>query len=104
MILWVDQNLPPVLAEWLRAKGHDAQHVRGLGLDQADDIGIATNAMAAGATIISKDDDFAFKGPPPTVLVRIGNVTNPKLISRFEAVWETIEAALEAGETLIEVF
>lgn len=104
MILWVDQNLPPSLAAWLRARGHEASHVQDLGLDAVDDTDIAARAVLAGAVIISKDDDFAFKGPPPTVVVRLGNVTNPKLINRFEAVWEIIENAMWAGETFIEVF
>ncbi len=104
MILWVDQNLPPSLAAWLCARDHEASHVQDLCLSAVDDTEIAALAVLAGSVIISKDDDFAFKGPPPTVVVRLGNVTNPKLINRFEAVWETIEAALEAGETFIEVF
>ena len=104
MILWIDQNLPPSLAAWLRARGLEASHVQDLGLDAVDDADIAARAIVARAVVISKDDDFAFKGPPPTVVVRVGNVTNPKLINRFEAVWETIENALEAGETFIEVF
>ena len=104
MILWVDQNLPPALAEWLRTKGLEARHVQDLGLHSVDDIDIVSKARKAGATIISKDSDFAFKGPPPTVIVRLGNVMNATLIARFEDVWPVIQNALDAGETFVEVF
>lgn len=103
MILWVDQNLPPALADWLRTQGHNAKHVQELGLHNVDDIDIATKAVTEGATIISKDSDFAFKGPPPTVVVRLGNVTNARLIARFEGAWPSILSALQAGETYVEI-
>lgn len=103
MILWVDQNLPPALADWLSAQGHSASHVKDLSLDAVDDVVIASKAISAGASILSKDDDFASQGPPPTVIIRLGNVTNTRLITAFEQYWPDIEAALEAGETLVEL-
>ncbi|MCI4644638.1 MAG: DUF5615 family PIN-like protein [Hyphomonadaceae bacterium] len=103
MILWVDQNLPPALADWLTAQGHSATHVKDLGLDAVDDVVIASKANTTGATILSKDDDFASQGPPPSVIIRLGNVTNTRLIAAFERHWPSIEAALEAGETLVEL-
>ncbi len=32
----VDQNLPSILAEWISQQGHEAKHVRLLGLAEAD--------------------------------------------------------------------
>lgn len=103
MILWIDQNLPPALARWLSGKGHDAHHVMDLGLDAVDDTVLAQRAIFQGAAILTKDDDFAYKGPPPSIIVRLGNVTNAVLINVFEQHWESIEAALGSGETLIEL-
>jgi len=103
MILWDNQNLPPSLADWLRTKGHEARHVQELGLHNVDDIDIAARALTEDATIISKDSDFAFKGPPPTVVARLGNVTNARLITRFEGAWPSILSALQAGETYVEI-
>ena len=84
MILWVDQNLPPALAVWLFEQGHEATHVRDLSLAEASDVDIANRAIAARAVILTKDDDFAFDGPPSSVIVRLGNVTTSRLIDAFE--------------------
>jgi predicted nuclease of predicted toxin-antitoxin system len=102
MKFWVDQNLPPALARWLTLRGHDAAHVLELGLDCASDQSILAGAIAAGAAILTKDEDFAFSGLPPKVIVRIGNVTNTRLITAFEAHWPGIHKALLDGETLVE--
>jgi predicted nuclease of predicted toxin-antitoxin system len=102
MKFWVDQNLPPALARWLTLRGHDAAHVLELGLDCASDQSILAGAIAAGAAILTKDEDFAFSGLPPKVIVRIGNVTNARLLAAVALHWGTIENALLSGETLVE--
>jgi len=33
----LDMNLPPMVADWLRSVGHDAVHVRELGLGDVPD-------------------------------------------------------------------
>jgi predicted nuclease of predicted toxin-antitoxin system len=33
----LDMNLPPALAEWLRSEGHDAVHIREIGLAHLPD-------------------------------------------------------------------
>jgi predicted nuclease of predicted toxin-antitoxin system len=54
----VDAQLPPAVARWLRDAGHDAQAVREAGLREAEDDAIWKHALAAGAAIITKDEDF----------------------------------------------
>lgn len=103
MIFLIDQNLPPALAGWLREKGLEALHVREIGLRDKADAEIVTVAAQNGYTVITKDDDFAFHGQPPVILVRIGNVTNPRLLTAFERAWPGIQAALQSGETLVEL-
>jgi predicted nuclease of predicted toxin-antitoxin system len=103
MICLVDQNLPPALAAWLRSSGVPAVHVSEAGLADRADADIVAMARTNNYTIISKDGDFAFSGPPPVVWVRLGNVTNARLLQAFEASWSGVRAALESGETLVEI-
>lgn len=104
----VDQNLPVVLAEWLAAAGHQADHVRLLGLAEADDLAIARLAISSGAIVITRDGDFRrLAAPPPggpqVVWVRFGNTTNPYLLQAWSVLWPAVEAALRQGEGLVEV-
>lgn len=104
----LDQNLPVVLAKWLEERGHEAEHVKRLRLQEANDLDIAARAMRAGSIVITKDADFQrLAAPPPrgpqVVWVRLGNTTNPQLIEAWESLWPAIEQALTDGEPLIEV-
>ena len=44
----IDNNLSPLLAEALKAAGHDAVHVRDLGMQAAPDEAVLERAHAAG--------------------------------------------------------
>lgn len=101
----VDQMLPVWLADWIGENGHDADHVRRIGLASADDTRVAGAAQARGAVLITKDGDFAQPPGPgvPVVWVRFGNTTHTGLSMRWSGVWPEIIEALEAGETLVEV-
>jgi predicted nuclease of predicted toxin-antitoxin system len=104
----VDQNLPVVLADWIRANGHSADHVRTLGLANGSDHEIAAIAVRTSAIVITRDADFArlTLGPatsPRVVWVRIGNTTNPDLFERWARAWPEVEAALTNGDALVEV-
>lgn len=55
----VDNALPPRLAVLLRAAGHQARHVRDIGLQHADDDTIFDRAVADQCVLISADTDFA---------------------------------------------
>ena len=56
---------------------------------------------------MTKDEDFAVHRilhPGPSVVwVRVGNTRRAELVKRFDAELPTIVAALERGETLIEL-
>ena len=73
---------------------------------QTPDADIAACAVAEGLVLVTKDDDFALRHPPGgynLVWLRCGNITNRALRAWLDERWEPLLAALETGETLIEV-
>lgn len=104
----VDAQLPPALAEWLAARGHEAEHVADREMQAASDGAIWDYALATSAVIVTKDEDFAKRkvlttAGPVVVWIRLPNTRRRDLLIWFETVMPQILAALERGETLIEV-
>jgi predicted nuclease of predicted toxin-antitoxin system len=104
----VDQQLPPALIGWLTAHGHEAEHVRDLGLKEAPDAEIWAHAKEAAAIILTKDEDVAARRAraqqgPAVVWRRFGNATRAALFGRLEDAWADIEAALASGAPVVEV-
>ena len=89
--------------------GHDAVHVAEISLESASDQTIWRRAVGLGAALVSKDEDFVTmraltrEAAPPVIWVRIGNVSRRVIIERFLALLPSIIAALERGETIIEI-
>lgn len=107
--IWVDAQLSPALAGWLRRTfGADAHAVRDLGLRDAEDPAIFARARAAGAAVLTKDSDFVEllerHGPPPQVVwLTCGNTSNAYLRQLLTTAWPRAGALLAAGEPLVEV-
>jgi len=105
----VDAQLPPALARWLASQNHEAQHVVDIGMAGASDTAIWEKATSTKSVIITKDEDFAQRrnlhnGPYPAIVwLRVGNTRRGELLQWFSALMPQIIAALERGETLIEV-
>lgn len=104
----VDAQLPPALARGLMASGHVAHHVADLGLAQATDREIWDHALGVGATVITKDEDFALRkmleqSGPAVIWIRLPNTRKADLLRWFGDMLPDIEEALRRGETLIEV-
>jgi predicted nuclease of predicted toxin-antitoxin system len=104
----IDAQLPPALAQQLVASGHEATHVANIGLLAARDRDIWSHAAAIGAVLITKDEDFVTmraldNAGSAVVWVRLGNTTRRALLGHFAEVFPTILAALERGETIIEI-
>ena len=78
----LDQGISPTVTDALRELGHDAIHVRDIGLAAAPDLSIVAVAAAEERTIITVDLDFAAivassgNTRPSVVTLRLGN-TNP---------------------------
>jgi len=103
----VDAQLPPVLAIWLRAQGFDAQHVLDLELSQAPDGRIWDNSIASNWVVITKDHDFAewamSRQPAAQVVwLRLGNMTNLRLLTRLASAWPQVVEQLESGAMIVE--
>ena len=54
----VDNQLPPALVRFLKARDCYAEHVRDIGLSQATDAEIWEFAIKGDYVLISKDEDF----------------------------------------------
>ncbi|MCC5946798.1 MAG: DUF5615 family PIN-like protein [Bernardetiaceae bacterium] len=111
MQVWVDAQLPPSLAHWLRTEhAVDALHLADLGMLQERDLIIHDRAKAQSraVVIITKDDDFVrllgqFGSPPQVVWVRCGNVRNRELRRIVLEAWPKAIELLTAGEPLVEM-
>ncbi|MFM1902438.1 MAG: hypothetical protein RLZZ440_338 [Planctomycetota bacterium] len=69
----IDNALSPVVAEGLRHAGHDAIHVRDLGLAAADDVAIFEHADLDQRVVVSADTDFG-------TILAMRNVARPSVI------------------------
>jgi predicted nuclease of predicted toxin-antitoxin system len=109
VILWIDAQLSPALADWLSETfGVVAHAVRDLGLRDARDLVIFHAAREAGAVVMSKGSDFVVLleqfGPPPQVLwVTCGNTSNARLREILLKSFPEAIARLEQGEPLVEI-
>lgn len=109
MIVWLDAQVPPALAQWLtRRFGVGAVALRDLGLARGADLAVFRAARAAGAVVLTKDADFLRLlerlGPPPQVVwLTCGNTSNEALRSLLERLWPRAHALLAAGEPLVEI-
>lgn len=104
----VDNRLPAALARFLSSRGHDAQHVLDLQMDEADDPDIWSHAVSQGRALVSKDEDFLHLANRPGasgsfVWVRLGNCRKQVLLAAFERALPAIITALEDGHCVVEV-
>jgi predicted nuclease of predicted toxin-antitoxin system len=103
----VDENLPIGLADWLRRREHEADHVIALGLSGASDQEVAALAREAGSVVVTRDSDFDTIAEVQSICVlrvTIGNASTPVLLDWMEARWDAIIGALAdepVGRTVI---
>ncbi len=109
MILWIDAQLSPVIANWLTLTFDVAAvPLRDLGLRDATDREIFLAARRDGAIVMTKDNDFVRLledfGPPPQVIwITCGNTSNANLKRILESRLPGGLDFLRLGETLVEI-
>jgi predicted nuclease of predicted toxin-antitoxin system len=109
MIIWIDAQLPPTLAEWIVATfGLTAVSLRELGLRDAKDIEIFEAAKQPNVVIMSKDSDFVdlvcrLGAPPQIIWLTCGNVTNRNLKQLLTATLPQAIEQLQQGEMVVEI-
>ncbi len=109
MKLWLDAQLSPALAAWVRQRFEvEATAVRDLGLRDALNPEIFLAARRASAVVMTKDSDFSVlierHGAPPQVIwLRCGNTSNAYLKRLLDRTFPQALALLEGGEPLVEI-
>jgi len=107
--LWLDAQVSPAMAVWLRMRFElDAYAVRDLGLRDAEDQVIFAAAKAAGVVVMTKDSDFVEMlqrlGPPPQIIwLRCGNTSNARLKQILTQALPDVLPMLANGEPLVEI-
>jgi predicted nuclease of predicted toxin-antitoxin system len=110
MKLWLDAQLPPLLAGSINAQGWGIQAfaVRDVGLRDASDPLIFRAAREAGVVVMTKDRDFIRlldeQGPPPKVIwLRLGNCSNAALQEVLATTLLRAIDHLREGEPWVEI-
>ena len=109
---WIDLNLPPQMAMWLREDFDvDAKSFRELNFDSVPDLEIYKIAAARTNTFIitTKDIDFinfqeSIGAPPKILYINVGNISNSELksliLNKFA---EILQLFSKSHNTLIEI-
>lgn len=105
--LLIDANLAPALAEDLSRAGHDAVHVRDVGLLSADDQTIVRHALTDDRILVTFDLDFvhllvtADSKQPSLVLLRLRTARRQVLTERLLTVLQREAEALARGAIVV---
>lgn len=104
----VDQNLPIRLVGVLTGLGHEADHVKSLGLATGDDMEVWRRASDLSAVVVSKDKDFLTLAQrdldgPGFVYLNVGNCSNEMLYDIVRRDWSTVIAHLTETTFVVEL-
>ena len=109
MIIWLDAQLSPQIAEWLERNFElKTIPVRDLGLLKATDKEIFFTARKNSAIIMSKDSDFIelitqFGAPPQIIWINCGNTSNRRLKEILLQAMPTIMNYINNGESIVDI-
>lgn len=104
----IDNALSPLVATELSAAGHDAQHVRDVGLQAASDLTIFDHTAAEDRVNVSADTDFGAllaersSARPSVILFRHGTTHRPsEQVELLLANLSALEDDLELGGVVV---
>jgi predicted nuclease of predicted toxin-antitoxin system len=109
MTIWIDAQLSPAIAVWIRKSlSIDAIAVRDLGLREASDREIFVAARQVSAIVMTKDNDFVqlvntHGAPPQVIWLTCGNTSNARLRIILEKTLTQAMAILSTGEKIVEI-
>lgn len=109
MNIWIDAQLSPSMAEWIRDRfGVEAHAVRELALRDATDQQIFAAARERGAIVMTKDSDFIglvnqLGAPPQVIWLTCGNTSNARLRQILSATLGHALDLLASGEPIVEI-
>lgn len=109
MTIWIDAQLSPAIAIGINASfAMEAVALRDVGLRDAKDRQIFSEAKRSAVVVMTRDSDFIRlldeQGPPPQVIwVTCGNTSNSRLRDILAAILPKALELLHAGERLVEI-
>lgn len=102
-----DAGISPRTVEFLTGLGHQAVHVRDLGMQQATDDEIVVRAAADGAVIVTFDLDFGdilalgVRDRPSVIILRLTNQRPDRVNPRIGSVIAERQLELESGALIL---
>jgi predicted nuclease of predicted toxin-antitoxin system len=105
MRLLLDMNMSPKVAERLRAEGHDAVHLRDLGLGHLQDDDVFTHAKIDQRIVVTFDLDFGeivgLGAGTGVILLRLRSVRLAHVRQRISVALTEATEALNAGAVVL---
>jgi predicted nuclease of predicted toxin-antitoxin system len=105
----VDEQLPPLLVDWLLERQYDTIYATALAAGKRiTDHDICQCSIDEQRVVITKDEDFLTtylmkKQPYKLIYLTVDNIKNRQLLDRFRANFDSWEFQLEAGANVLEV-